>query len=125
VRADAVDEDELEYAGEQLERVFDAFALLGEEGDGVIGELSFRLAEDTRLVEELDRDGDVISATFRLEEGTWPELDVDAAVADVLLAFGDGRTVGEAVAQTGEAAPDGLRNAVLDLLELGFLEIAS
>jgi SAM-dependent methyltransferase len=124
VRADAVDEDELEYAGEQLERVFDAFALLAEEGNGVIEELTLRLAEDTRLVEEIDRDGDVVSATFRLEEGTWPELDVDAAVADVLLAFGDGRTIDEAVAQTGESVPEGLRNAVLDLLELGFLEVA-
>jgi SAM-dependent methyltransferase len=124
VRADAVDEDELEYAGEQLERVFDAFALLAEEGNGVIGQLTLRLAQETRLVEEIDRDGDVISATFRLEEGTWPELDVDAAVADVLLALGDGRTVDEAVEHTGEAAPEGLRNAVLDLLELGFLELA-
>jgi len=124
VRADAVDEDELEYAGEQLERVFDAFELLAEEGDGVIQQLTLRLAQDTRLVEEIDRDGDVISATFRLEEGTWPELDVDAAVADVLLALGDGRTVDEAVEQTGGAAPEGLRNAVLDLLELGFLEVA-
>ena len=124
VRADAVDEDELEYAGEQLERVFDAFALLAEEGNGVIEQLTLRLAEDTRLVEEIDRDGDVISATFRLEEGTWPELDVDAAVADVLLALGEGRTVDEAVEQTGEVAPEGLRNAVLDLLELGFLEVA-
>ena len=123
VRADAVDEDELEYAGEQLERVFDAFALLAEEGDGVIGRVSLRLADDTRLVEELDRSGDVLSATFRLEEGTWPELDVDSGVADVLLALGDGSTVDEAVAHTGESAPEGLRNAVLDLLELGFLEV--
>lgn len=123
VRADAVDEDELEYAGEQLERVFDAFALLAEEGNDVIERLSLRLADDTRLVEELDRDGDVLSATFRLEEGTWPELDVDAAVADVLLALGDGATVDEAVAATGESAPEGLHNAVLDLLELGFLEV--
>lgn len=124
VRADAVDEDELEYAGEQLERVFDAFSLLAEEGDGVIERLPLRLADDTRLVEERDRDGDVLSATFRLEEGTWPELDVDAAVADVLLALGDGSTVDDAVAETGEPAPEGLRNAVLDLLELGFLEVA-
>ncbi len=125
VRADPVEEDELEYASDQLERVFAAFALLAEKGDDVVGRLRLRLADDVRLVEELDREGDVLSATFRLEEGTWPELDVDPEVADVLLELGDGATVAEAVARNGEVAPEGLRAALLDLLELGFLEVTA
>ncbi len=125
VRADPIEEDDLEYAGDQLERVFAAFELLAQKGDTVVERLRLRLADDVRLVEELDRDGDVLSATFRLEEGTWPELDVDSEVADVLLELGDGRTIAEAVARNGEGEPDGLRAALLDLLELGFLEVTA
>jgi len=125
VRADPVEEDDLEYAGEQLERVFAAFELIAEEGDGVVDRLRLRLADDARLIEEIDRDGDIRAATFRLEEGTWPELDVEPEVADVLLELGDGATLEEAVAATGRGEPDGLRGAVLDLLELGFFEIVS
>ncbi len=123
VRADPVEEDELEYASEQVERVFRAFELIAVEGDGVVQQLALRFADDVRLVEELDREGDVRSATFRLEEGTWPELDVDPEVADVLLELGDGRTLDDAVARNGEGEPERLRGSVLDLLELGFLHV--
>jgi len=125
VRADPVEEDELEYASEQLERVFRALRLLAEEGDDTVERLSLRLAGDARLVEELDGAGDVLTATFRLEEGTWPELDVDPEIADVVLELGAGRTIGEAVERTGEPEPEGLRGAVLDLFELGFLDVSA
>jgi len=123
VRADPVEEDELEFAGDQLERAFRAFALIGEEGDTVVDRLTLRLADDTRLVEELDRHGDVRSAVLRLEEGTWPELDVESETASVLLELGAGRTLAEAVRATGEPEPAGLRDALLDLLQLGFLHV--
>ena len=124
VRADPVEEDELEYAGDQLERVFAAFELLAEEGEAGVELLSLRLAEDVRLVEELDRDGDVLSTTLRLEEGTWPELDLDPEVADVLLSLGEGATIDEVLANdgAGELRP-ALLPVVLDLLELGFFEV--
>jgi len=123
VRTDPVEEDDLEYAGEQLERVFRALELLAEEGDDVVGRLSLRLADDVRLVEELDRRGDILSATFRLEEGTWPELDVEPEVADVLFELGRGRTIDAAVKRSGGPEPEGLRTAVLDLFELGFFQV--
>src|SRR5581483_8819063 len=91
VRADPVEEDDLEYAGEQLERVFAAFELIAEEGDGVVDRLRLRLADDARLIEEIDRDGDIRAATFRLEEGTWPELDVEPELAFFEIVSGRAR----------------------------------
>ncbi len=123
VRADTADEDELEYAGDQLDRVFRAFELVAERGDAAVDGLVLALADDARLVEEIDRDGDLRSAVLRLEEGTWPEVDVEQEVASVLLELGAGRTLRAAVAATGEREPEGLRDAVLDLLELGFLDV--
>jgi methylase of polypeptide subunit release factors len=123
VRADAVEEDDLEFAGDQLERVFAAFELIAEEGDEIVDRLTLQLAEDVRLVEELDRDGDVRSTTLRLEEGTWPELDIEPELVPVLLELGGGRRLADAVAAAGDGEPEGVRDVVLDLLELGFLHV--
>jgi methylase of polypeptide subunit release factors len=123
VRADAVEEDDLEFAGEQLDRVFQALALIAEEGDGVVDRLRLRLADEVRLVEEVDRHGAVRSSVFRLESGTWPEVEVEAETASVLLELGDGRTLEDSVAAAGGDEPADLRDAVLDLLELGFLHV--
>jgi methylase of polypeptide subunit release factors len=69
VRADGADEDELEFASDQIERVFNALAAIARDGDAVLdGRL--RLAEETRFDQELDRTGAVTSTILFLDEGT-------------------------------------------------------
>jgi len=110
LRADPVDEDDLEHAGAQALRVLDAVALLAE---GDLAGRTFRLVEDAWFREELDRDGDVTDVTLSLDEGTHPELELEPEEID-LLVDPDGITV-ETV------GPELLRA----LLELGFLETVS
>ena len=76
VRADSVDEDELEFASDQIERVFNALAAIARDGDAVLdGRL--RLVEETRFDQELDRTGAVTSTLLVLDEGTCPDWELD------------------------------------------------
>jgi SAM-dependent methyltransferase len=108
LRADPVDEDDLESAADQIERVFAGHELLAR---GETARRRFRLVEDAWFREELDRDGDVTDITLVLDEGTHHELGVEPDEVDQL-------TDREGI--TAESiGPDLLR----DLLELGFLEV--
>jgi hypothetical protein len=98
VRADSVDEDELEFASDQLERVFKALAAIAENGDAVLdGRL--RLVEETRFDQELDRTGAVTSTLLVLDEGTCSDWELTVEQADVLVALDGATTLDQAVAR--------------------------
>jgi hypothetical protein len=107
VRADPVDEDELEHAGAQAQRVLAGLALLA--GGGLAGR-RFRLVEDARILQELDRDGQVVGVTLELDEGTHPELELAPEDVDALTA-------------PGGFDVDGVAEELLrELLEQGFVD---
>jgi len=131
VRADPVDEDELEFASDQLERVFAAFAAFAANGDDILdGRL--QLADDVRFEQDLDRSGAVTSTLLVLDEGTCPDVELELDVADVLMELGDKTTIDDAVARVSrrdqlsrreaEALRHDVRRIARDLLELGVLE---
>jgi methylase of polypeptide subunit release factors len=133
VRADGVDEDELEFASDQIERVFNALAAIAREGDAVLdGRL--RLVEETRFDQELDRTGAVTSTVLVLDEGTCADWELSVEEADVLVALDGMTTLDQAVArvarreelsksETAELRRD-VRDLARDLLETGALEPA-
>jgi hypothetical protein len=132
VRADAVDEDELEFASDQIERVFHAFAELSEHGDEVL-ERRLRLVEEVRFDQELDRTGAVTSTLLVLDEGTCPDLELELEVAEVLTGLDGATSLDRAVervarrndlskGETRELRVDAYR-AARELLELGALEL--
>jgi methylase of polypeptide subunit release factors len=133
VRADGVDEDELEFASDQIERVFNALAAIAREGDAVLdGRL--RLVEETRFDQELDRTGAVTSTLLVLDEGTCADWELSVEEADVLVALDGMTTLDQAVArvarreelsksETAELRRD-VRDLARDLLETGALEPA-
>jgi len=108
LRADPVDEDELEHAGAQALRVLDGLALLAR---GEAAGRRFHLVDTAGFLEELDRDGDVVETTLVLDEGTHPELELDPEDVDILTA-----PDGIAVESVGE-------ELLRELLELGFLDV--
>ena len=132
VRADAVDEDELEFASDQIARVFAALAALAQDGDAVL-DRRLRLAGDVRFDQELDRTGSVTSTLLVLDEGTCPDVEIDLDTAEVLTALDGATTIDQAVQRVArreelskrEAAELGrdLRRVARDLLELGILEL--
>jgi methylase of polypeptide subunit release factors len=132
VRAIEVDEDELEYASDQLERVFRALELVARDGERVL-DRRLRLVEDARFDQELDRDGDVTSTTLVLDEGTCPAWDLGPDAAAALVALDGATTLDQAVARVvrreglskGEAADlrREVRELALELVEVGALEI--
>jgi methylase of polypeptide subunit release factors len=133
VRADTVVEDELEFASDQIERVFNALSALARHGDSVLdGHL--RLVEETRFDQELDRTGAVTSTLLVLDEGTCFDWELTVDEADVLVALDGATTLDQAVArvarreelsksETAELRRD-VRDLARDLLETGALELA-
>jgi len=132
VRADAVDEDELEFASDQIARVFAALAALAQDGDAVL-DRRVRLADEVRFDQELDRKGAVTSTLVVLDEGTCPDVEIDLETAEVLAALDGATTLEQAVQRVArredlskrEAAELGrdVRRVARDLLELGVLEL--
>jgi methylase of polypeptide subunit release factors len=133
VRADGVDEDELEFASDQIERVFNALAAIARDGDTVLdGRL--RLVEETRFDQELDRTGAVTSTMLVLDEGTCSDWELTVEQADVFVALDGATTLDQAVARVArreelsksEAAElrRDVRDLARDLLETGALELA-
>jgi methylase of polypeptide subunit release factors len=110
LRADPVEEDDLEYAGDQAERVLAAVALLAEGG---LKGRRFRLVDDAFFRQELDNEGDVTEITLMLDEGTHPELDLDESVDVDTLVDPEGITVD----RVG-------KKLLRELLERGFVEPA-
>ena len=134
-RIDSIEADDVDVAGEQIQRAFATRARLAEL-DGRNELLAQRLSLEMalRIEQELEpRSGRsvVVDARIELSEGTNSELEVDAGVLDVVASL-DGRTqlgeVVKAVAARRAFARDDLsrleRDAVRaaeDLLELGAL----
>jgi SAM-dependent methyltransferase len=120
IRTDSADEDELEFAGNQIERVFAGLELVSELDDpqDLLDEV-FALADETMVRYTADEDGAVVV----LEEGTWPELEIDDETADLLCEL-DGRAT---LAETFDRARVPRRRSTLEtvqeLLELGMLEL--
>ncbi len=132
VRADAVDEDELEYASDQIARVFVSLAALAQDGDAVLDRY-LRLADDVRFDQELDRTGAVTSTVLVLDEGTCPDVELELELAEVLTALDGSTTLEKAVQriarredlskrETSELHGD-VRTLARDLLEQGILEL--
>ncbi len=132
VRAEPIEEDDLEEAGAQIERAFAAHAYLATiRRDEELLDRRFTLAEHVRIDRSFDPDGGE-AATVVLHEGTMPEIEVNPETADVLVLL-DGRTsLGRATERTikrleltGRSAGE-LRREVADamreLLELGFVD---
>ena len=131
VRADEVTPDELEHAGPQIERAFAAHALLAglEHRDDLLDE-EFELAEQVSLELRIDPATRARESRLVLEEGTFPEVDCPPAVADALSGLDGVTTLREAVERLGlpRKAEADVReealNTLLDLLELGFVDLA-
>jgi len=131
-RADEVDEDDLEFAGDQIERVFRALTLV-DEGDRAVLASTPSLADDVRFEQELDRIGELEDVRVVLTEGTWPEVSIDRAQLELLLEL-DGRitlaaaieSVAVRLEREGEDGDSFRRDALAlacDLLELGMLAL--
>jgi methylase of polypeptide subunit release factors len=133
VRADPVDEEELEFASDQIERVFAALALIAEDGAAAILQTRLRLAEEVRFEQELDRRGDVQEVRVVLDEGTCPELELEPETAELLTTLDGDRTLHEAIERTvrrlelGRREASALRHDALhatrELFEQGFFEL--
>ncbi len=133
VRADPVDEDELEFASDQIERVFAALTLIAEEGAGAIIEARLSLADEVRFEQELDRHGEVREVRIALDEGTCPELELELETAELLATLDGQRTLDRAIERTvrrlelGKREASDLRHDAVrvtrELFEQGFFEL--
>jgi methylase of polypeptide subunit release factors len=112
-RIDEIDEDELDPADAQIRRAFDTRARL--DGHDLLD--AHVAPVDALRVETMLRRGRVTGARVTLEDGTWPELDVSPAAADVIAALDGRRTLRDL-----SATPDAVV-ACRELLELGALEL--
>jgi methylase of polypeptide subunit release factors len=120
IRTDSADEDELEFAGDQIERVFDALALVADVDDPKdLLDVRLALAEETQIEYTADEDG----AHIVLEEGTWPELDVEDETADVLAELDGRATLAEAIDRARVPRRRSTLEELQELLELGMLEL--
>jgi SAM-dependent methyltransferase len=133
IRADDIDEEELEYAGDQIERAFAARALLDRLPDpkGLL-DARFTLADDVD-VEHRRSDG-TDEARLVLDEGTHAEVVVDLDTADVLTGLDGRQTLGETIDRlakrlelsrsgTTQLRQDAVRVSV-ELFELGMVDLA-
>jgi len=133
VRADPADEDELEFASDQIERVFAALALIAEDGASAILEARLALADEVRFDQVLDRHGHVQSIRIVLDEGTCPELELEPDTAELLTTLDGRRTLDRAIERTvrrlelGKREASDLRHDAVrvtrELFEQGFLEL--
>ncbi|HEX7626251.1 MAG TPA: hypothetical protein VF379_04280, partial [Gaiellaceae bacterium] len=133
VRADPVDEEELEFASDQIERVFTALAFVAESGAAAILDAELLLAEEVRFDQELDRRGDVRETRVFLDEGTCSDLELSSEVAEVLMTLDGSTTVERAIARTARRLDMSKRETselrheavrvVRELFELGFFEL--
>jgi methylase of polypeptide subunit release factors len=98
VRLDSADSDELEFAGEQIERVFASQARLAElsDDDALLGE-TVALAREVRIDRVVQPGAREPETVLALEEGTQPEFELDPDVAEVIGALDGTLTLGRAV----------------------------
>jgi methylase of polypeptide subunit release factors len=120
IRTDWANEDDLEYGSDQIERVFKALRLLASVDDSreLLGE-RIALPGSARIEQAVGEEG----ATVVLEEGTWPELEVDDETVDVLAEL-DGRiSLGKAIDRARVPQRRSTLDDIQELLELGILEL--
>ena len=120
IRTDWADEDELEYGSDQIERVFKALQLIAGIDDplDLIGE-RLALPDETRIELALGEEG----ARVVLEEGTWPELEVDDEVVEILGELDGRATLAEAIERARVPRRRSTLDDIRELLELGMLEL--
>lgn len=134
IRLDSVDPDDLEYAGDQVARVFESLARLGElDLPTALLDETIVLARDVRVEHHRvpgSRDPETVLV---LEEGTNAEYELDPDVAEVVAVLDGTLTLGRAVdrvvrafeldrREAAELRRDSLDEA-LDLLGLGLAEL--
>ncbi|MGH3001285.1 MAG: methyltransferase [Gaiellaceae bacterium] len=133
-RADPAEPDDLEFAGEQVERVFASYARLAAlAGESDLLDGTPALAKSV-LVEHRRESGSRDADTWLvLDEGTYDEYELDPDVAEVVALLDGSLTLGRAVERVSKAFELDRREAselradslheVRDLLELGFAEL--
>jgi methylase of polypeptide subunit release factors len=122
IRTDPVDEDELEYAGDQVERVFKALervAVIDDPGELLDDRLA--LVEDARIQQSAGEEG----ATVILEEGTWHEVEIDDETVEVLVELDGRATLAEAIDRARVPRRRSTLAEIQELLEVGILELRS
>ena len=107
-RFDPLDEDTLEDAAAQVERVFASRSRLAQQG---LARVRVRLAPRVRIVREYDRTR-LVATTLRQLDGLCLERSVSPRTADAVAALG-----------RGAPADTTLRRLVRELVDLGFLEV--
>jgi len=137
-RVDEVDEDDLDDAGDQVERAFASRVRLAElrRRSDLLG-FRLKLAAPVLLEHELEpRRGrtTVVSAALELDEGMHSRVEAPPRVLELVAALDGTETLAERVQAAaarlglGDAETSRLRREVLDvsteLLELGILELA-
>ena len=132
LRADPVDADELENAGDQVERAFAGQAFLTRvDGDDRLLDEEFVLADQVSLESRLDPHDRSRETRLLLDEGTYPDVECAPAVAEALAGLDGGATLRESIARLGlpTRAESNVREEALevlrDLLELGFVDLAT
>ena len=98
IRLDSADSEELEFAGEQIERVFASQARLAElDGDDALLGETVALAREVRI-ERVTQPGEREPETvLALDEGTHAEFELDPDVAEVIGVLDGALTLGRAV----------------------------
>jgi methylase of polypeptide subunit release factors len=103
-RVDPVDEDDLEDAGEQVRRAFEARARLSELANrDELLDARLSAAVALSLEQELDpTSGGVVEAHVQLAEGTSTSIEVDPRVLDVVASLDGGVRLRDAVQATAD-----------------------
>jgi methylase of polypeptide subunit release factors len=124
-RIDSLEEDDVDVAGEQIQRAFAARARLAELGgpDELLAQ-RLSLQMPLSLEQELEPGKgrpDTVDAHIRLSEGTSSEVDVEPGVLEVLASFDGRTTLGEVIRTVAPGLEGQVLETVGELLELGAL----
>ena len=120
IRTDWANEDDLESGSAQIERVFKALQLLATVDDPreLLGE-RLELPDGAQIAQTVGEEG----ATVVLEEGTWPELEVEDETVDILLELDGRSTLAEAIDRARVPRRGATLDEIQELLELGILDL--
>jgi hypothetical protein len=134
LRVDPVDDDELEFAGDQIERVFASHARLAEldSPDDLLGLVTV-LSKEVSVEQRREPGSREPETVLVLDEGTMSEYELDFDVAEVVALFDGDLTLGRAIdrvvrayeldrREEAELRDDSLAE-VRDLLALGLAEL--
>jgi len=134
IRVDSADEELLEFAGDQIERVFRSQARLAElSSPDQLLELVPVLADEVRVEQHREPGAREPETVLSLQEGTMTEYELDADVAEVVALLDGDLTLGRAIdrvvrayeldrREERELREDSLAE-VADLLALGLAEL--